>query len=197
MKISNINKEVKGSGLIQERALRFAYMINKEAIHRAQILSFWHKYGTEATKDAYKVSRATLYRWQSNLNKEKGKLEALNNKSRAPKKRKKRIIDYRIERYIIEQRIKHPRLGKKKLTPLLKAKCIEWNLHPPSEARVGRIIKDLKDKGFLPQYEKLSLNTKTGKLHALKRKKRKKSEEKITKLTNPVLLLNLTPLCFL
>ena len=144
MRITHINKGIKGSGLIQERALRFAYMIQKEAIHRAQVLSFWHKHGTEATKDAYNVSRATLYRWQHNLNSNKGKLEALNNKSKAPKKKRKRIIDHRIEEYIIEQRKQHPKLGKKKLTPLLKTKCIQWNIHPPSEATVGRIIKDLK-----------------------------------------------------
>ena len=185
MRITNINKGIKGSRLIQERALRFAYMIQETANRRARALSFWQKHGLDASMDAYNVSRATLYRWKKKLKESQGKLESLNNKSKAPKKRNKRIVDYRIERYIIKQRKKHPRLGKKKLTPLLRVKCIEWGIHPPSEATVGRIIRDLKEKGRLPQYSKLSLNGKTGKLHERKQKKRKKLRRKGHKAGKP------------
>ena len=152
---------------------------------REPSLTFWHDHGIKATIDAYSVSKPTLYRWKKKLKEGKGKLESLNNKSKAPKKRNKRIIDYRIEEYIIKMREKHPRLGKKKLTPLLKVKCIEWGIHPPSEPTVGRIIKDLKDRRRLPQYNKLSLNAKTGKLHIKKRKKRKKLRKKNHKADKP------------
>lgn len=153
----NINKGVKGSRLIQERALRFAYMIQDIAKRRARALIFYEKYGLNATLEAFNISRSTLYRWQSKLKAGKGKLEALNNQSRTPQTKRKRRLDHRIETYIIEQREKYPRLGKKKLTPLLKAKCLEWSIEPPSEPTVGRVIKDLKDRGRLPNHTKLSL----------------------------------------
>ena len=191
MRQFNINKGVTGSRLLQERALRFAYMIQKEAIHRAHILGFWHKYGTKTTKDAYGVSRTTLYRWQHKINNNNGKLEALNNKSKTPKKRNKRVVDYRIEEYIIKMRKKHYRIGKKKLTPLLKVKCIAWGIHAPKESTVGRIIKDLKERGLLPQYNDLSLNGKTGRLHVKNTKKRKKLRRNGHKAKSPGSLVEL------
>ncbi len=191
MRIFNINKGVRGSRTIQEHALRFAYMIQETAKRRARALTFWHNHGTNATIDAFSVSRATLYRWLSALNKEKGKLEALNNKSKTPKKRNKRRTDYRIAEYIIEMRKEHPRIGKKKLTPLLRIHCIKWNIHAPSEPTVGRIIKDLKDRDRLPQHHRLSLNARSGKLHILKRKKRKKLRRKGHKATKPGELVEL------
>ena len=151
----NINKEVKGGRLIQERALRFAYMIQEIAKRRARALIFYEKYGLDATLEAFHISRATLYRWKCKLKEGKGKLESLNNQSRTPQTKRRRTIDPRIETYIIEQREKHPRLGKKKLTPLLKAKCLEWSREPLSEATVGRIIRDLKDRGRLPNLSPL------------------------------------------
>jgi len=157
MRITHINRGVRGSRLIQEHALRFAYMIQNEAKRRARALTFWHNHGLKATVDALSVSRSTLYRWQSNLTKQKGRLEALNNKSRAPKKRNKRRVDHRIEEYIISMRENHPRIGKKKLTPLLAPLCLTWNIPVPSESTVGRIIGDLKKRGLLPTHTKLSL----------------------------------------
>jgi len=174
MRIFNINKGVKGSRTIQEHAIRFAYMIQETAKRRARALTFWHEHGINATIDAFEVSRSTLHRWKHTLNNSKGKLEVLNNKSKAPKKRNKRRIDHRVEEYIIEMRTKHPKLGKKKLTPLLHPICISWNISPPSEPTVGRIIKDLKDRGRLSQHHRLSLNAQTGKLHVLKRRKTKR-----------------------
>ena len=93
-------------------------------------------------------------------------------------------------------REKYPRLGKKKLTPLIHAKCIKWNIKPPSEATVGRIIKDLKDRGRLPQYNKLSLNAKTGKLHTKTRKKRKKLRKKDHKAKKPGSLVEIDTIVF-
>ena len=58
MRITNINKGIKGTGLIQERALRFKYMIQEEANRRARALTFWRNHGIKATMDAYNVSRA-------------------------------------------------------------------------------------------------------------------------------------------
>lgn len=184
MRQFNINKGVRGSRLIQEHALRFAYMITHQAKRRARALTFWHAHGTAAVSDAFSVSQSTLYRWQDALNRQKGKLEALND-GRNKKRRRKRSTNYRIEEYIVTMREKHPRIGKKKLAPLLRVQCITWNIKAPSESTVGRIINDLKERGRLPQYNRLSLNAKTGKLHVLKRTKRKKKRRKGHRATKP------------
>ena len=67
------------------RVIRFQYMITEQAKQRCRILAFWEKYGNAATQEAFKVSRATLFRWQKELKENQGKLEALNPGNRAPK----------------------------------------------------------------------------------------------------------------
>jgi hypothetical protein len=54
-------------------------------------------------------------------------------------------------------RRKHPRIGKKKLTPLLMRQCSAWNIPAPRESTVGRILSDLKKRDLLPTYTKVSL----------------------------------------
>lgn len=117
MKIFNKNKGVLGSGIASERGIRFRYMIQEEAKRRARILDFWKKYGLEATKEAFTVGERTLFRWQEKLEKKEGKLEALNNQSRAPQNRRTRRTPlyskrglYNYEHFIlvlVNQRLPH------------------------------------------------------------------------------------------
>jgi len=195
MRIFNINKGIIGSGLIQDRAIRFAYMITKEAIQRAQILTFFKEHGLKATEDAFGVKRSTLYLWKKKLREGNGKLESLNNKSKAPKKRNRRRTDYRIEEYIIKQRERYP-IGKAKLAKMIKPYCVQLGIDSPSESTIGRIIKDLKNKGLLHKYDKLSLNGRTGKLHIKKRKKRKKLRRKGYKANKPGALVQIDTIVF-
>jgi transposase InsO family protein len=147
-------------------------MIQEEAKRRATILNFWKKYGLEATKEAFKVSERTLFRWQKKLEEKGGKLEALNNHSRAPKTRRVRRTSEVLQSRIIYLRALHPRIGKAKLTPLLKKEG-----HKVTESTVGRILTDLKKKDLLPTYGKVSLSAKTGRIivdtHVYKKKLRK------------------------
>jgi len=150
-------------------------MIKEEAKRKAKILTFWGKYGLEATIDAYGVKRSTLYLWKKKLRKDKGKLESLNNKSRKPNTVRKRVVSSEIESFIISQREEHPRLGKEKLSELLKDFCKQNNIkYKYSSGTVGRILKNLKDRDLLPTYTKVSLNGRTGRLIVRKIKKRKK-----------------------
>ena len=57
---------------------------SQEAQHRAKVITFWKKYGTEATKDAFGISRATLFNWQKRLKQGKGRLQTLEPHSRRP-----------------------------------------------------------------------------------------------------------------
>ncbi len=142
MRIFNINSGIKGSRTAQEYAIRFAYMVTERAKERAKIIKFWKTYGYAATKEAYNVSERTLYDWQRTLKDGKGKLESLNDGSRAPKKKRQRRYNHRIVAELERLRNQYPNLGEKKLYPLLLPFCTKLGLPCPKPATIGRIIKD-------------------------------------------------------
>jgi len=125
--------------------------------HRQQVLLFWQTHGLAATKDAFRVSRRTLFRWQ---------------KDPTPKSRAhrhgyvRRVIPPVLVTEICRQRTIHPRLGKEKLTPLLREFCLEAGLPVITEPTVGRMIAQLKATGKLPTNIQLRMSAKTGKLLA-------------------------------
>jgi transposase InsO family protein len=145
-------------------------MITEKAKNRCKVLAFWEKYGDVATKEAFNISRRTLFRWQKDLEQARGKLDGLNARSTAPKKRNKRIVDLRVHDYLIEQRKLHYKIGKKKLASLVKE---EFNI-TYSESKIGRILSEMKRRGLLPAYTRMSLYGRTGNLHERHQKRRKK-----------------------
>lgn len=142
-----------------KRVIRFRYMITEEAKERCRILAFWEKHGTEATTEAFKVSKRTLFRWQQKLEGTLGKLEGLNRGSTAPKKRNKRIVLIPLSDRIIKLRTLHSRMGKEKIHAILKGEGYTGSI-----STIGRIIFNLKEKGLLPSLRKVSLSGKTGRL---------------------------------
>jgi len=152
-----------------ERVLRFRYMITEQAKERVRILAFWEKHGDAAAQEAFNISRRTLFRWQRALRAGAGRLEALNPQKTAPKNRRRRTIDLSVESFIISQRIVHARLGKEKLHALLAQEGYRGSV-----STVGRILCDLKRAGRLPEHIRYSLYGNTGRLTALKTKRRKK-----------------------
>src|SRR3989344_4426140 len=161
MRQFNICRGTKGWLWLYERQLRLASMNNQqEAEKRLRILIFWEKHGDGAAKEAFMISRRTLYRWQEPLRREAGKLQGLDKRSTAPKKRNVRRIPAELEARLGGFRKKHPRLGKKKLAPLLKASGF-----PASVSYVGRCLSDIKRRGLLPKYGKVSLYARTGRVH--------------------------------
>ena len=157
MRIFNKFRHTKGFISLWNHVLRFRYMITEEAKRRTRILAFWEKHGDEATKEAFAVSRRTLYRWQSALKESGGKLEGLNAKSTAPHRRRKRNVPEGVSARIIALRTTHPRLGKEKLHALL----IQEG-YGGSVSTVGRILGDLKKQDKLPRPSHLSFQGKTG-----------------------------------
>ena len=176
---------------VRNNALRWRYMITKIAQRRALALTVWENHGIVASCDAFSVSRSTLYRWRKSVRKGRGHLTSLNPKRKERIKKNKRDTHWRIKEWLIEQRKEHPRIGKAKLTPLLKKQCIHWNIPTPSESTIGRILADLKKAGRLPSGEKLSFHAKTGKHHVVARKKRKKRRKKKYQPTTPGSLIEL------
>ena len=170
MRQFNKFKGTKGFITMWERVIRFRYMITEQAKQRCRILAFWDKYGDTATKEAFNVSRPTLFRWQKAIKEGKGKLEYLNPKSRAPKGRRKRVVPETIKDFIIKERKFDPHLSKDKLSILMK----EDGVAAISASTVGRMINALKKQGIIPQKTKLSLYGKTGRLIERKPNKIKK-----------------------
>ncbi|KKW14639.1 MAG: hypothetical protein UY54_C0013G0002 [Parcubacteria group bacterium GW2011_GWA2_50_10b] len=150
MRIFNKFKGTNGFISTWERVIRFRDMITKEAKERARILVFWKKHGTEATTEAFKVKRRTLFLWQSNLKEGQGKLEALNPKTKAPKTKRKRSWDTRLLEEIKRLRIDHPNLGADKLYPLLLDFAdMEGIAKTPGSSTIERLIKDPGVKEFV------------------------------------------------
>ncbi len=151
MRIRNNFRGTKGFLHVWNRAVRFRYMITETAKRRVKILTFWKKYGQEATGEAYGVKERTLYLWQKKLKERHGKLEALNSGSRAPKKIRQRRYDWRIVEEIRRIRNQYPNLGEKKLYPLLVEFCTPLALCCPKPTTIGRIIKDNGGMRLVPQ----------------------------------------------
>ena len=160
MRQFNKYRDTRGFVVAAERGIRLRYMIQEIAQKRAVILSFWKKYGLAATREAYRVSRPTLFRWQAKLKETRGKLEGLNKGSTAPKNKRRRIIPLAVADFIIKERKYDPQLSKDKLAILLKTDGIAFY----SASTVGRILGDLKKQGKLPKFIKLSFYARTGNL---------------------------------
>lgn len=150
MRIRSNLKGTKGWLYMQERSIRFRYMITEKAKKRATILTFWKKHGPEAVEEAYGVSKRTLYRWQRALKKEQGKLEALNSGSRTPKTKRTRVWDASVLEELRRLRYDHPNIGKEKLHPLLSAFCTKHRIKTPGIRTIGRLIKDLGGLRLVP-----------------------------------------------
>jgi len=158
MRQFNIFRGTKGWLWLYERQLRLASMNNQqEAEKRLRTLIFWEKHGDEAAMEAYGVSRRTLYRWQEALRKNEGKLNGLDKRSTAPRARNVRRISPELQSRIIDLRRKHHRLGKRKLGPLLRVEGFSVSV-----PYIGRVLADLKKRGLLPKYGKVSLYARSG-----------------------------------
>ena len=144
--------------------------------HRIKVLNFFERYGPEVTKEAFGVSRSTLYLWKQRLAKGNGRAVMLAPASKAPKTRRRRITPPLVADFIVCQRTSHPRLGKDKLAGLLKPCCLKQGLACPSSSTVGRIITDLKAQGRLPKVVRLSHYANSRRLTELKRRSKLKKD---------------------
>ena len=142
---------IKGILKLYNDAIRYRYMITEKAKYKAKVLILWEKHGIQAAIDAFGVGRSTLYDWKDKWEKGGKTLEALNEKSKAPKERRKRIWGDKIIQEIKRIREAYPNLGEEKVYPLLEIFCNQNNLKCPKPATIGRLIKDL---GGLRTYPK-------------------------------------------
>ena len=126
-------------------------MITEKAKHKYKVLCFWEKHGLEATIEAFNVKKRTLYDWKNKLKKRGGKPESLNEKSKTPKTKRKRIWPLEVINEIRRLREKYPNLGKEKIYPELKIFCEGRKLKCPKPKTIGRLISDLGGLRKFPQ----------------------------------------------
>ena len=147
----------------------------KEIIEqRLQILEFYEEFGLEATRKAFNKSRSTIFLWKQKLARSGGKLSALAPGDRTPRHKRTRIVDPFVTRFIVDYRTNHPGADKTTITPALTRACQQAGVRPVSESTVGRIIRDLKQKGKITRSVKVFLNGETGKLRFQKERSPRK-----------------------
>lgn len=156
MRIQSKIRGCRGFYRVYESAIRYAYMIQPKALHKARVLAFWEKHGLKATMDAFKVSRRSLFNWRTQFLTGGKVVMALNEKSRSPRIKRKRCWQLETLAEIQRLRQQHPNLGKAKLQPLLREFCLAKKLPTPSVATVGRLIKDLGGLRLYPRKMKLT-----------------------------------------
>lgn len=142
----------------------FEHPQRKTIEQRLEMIKLFDDYGDDACKRAFGKSRSTIYLWKQKLKSSGGKLSALAPGDRTPKRKRRRVVDPFIERFIIEYRSEHPGADKTTITPALATACAGEGIKPVSESTVGRIIKDLKDKRKLPYGSRISIRGGTGTL---------------------------------
>lgn len=112
-------------------------MITEKALKRARILAFREKHGLEATMEAFQLKRRSLFNWKKKLREAGGKFEGLNDKSKAPQRRRKRLWRLELIAEIRRLREKYPNLGKEKIHPVLKVFCETNRLLCPKPKTIG------------------------------------------------------------
>lgn len=142
----NISKGIKGFWRLYNYGLRLRTMVQDIAQHRTRILTFWQKHGLDATTEAFKVSRRTLYVWKAKLTAGGGQLSALNSSSKRP--HTVRLRQWHPDILVELKRLRrlHPNLGKEKIHVLLQPFCQQRNIRCPKPRTIGRLIADQPDK---------------------------------------------------
>jgi hypothetical protein len=103
--------------------------IEEIAQYRLKIVTHFDLYGLASTLDAFCVSKRSLYRWRKKLIEAHGEWRVLIPKSTTPIKRNTRYVDYRILKFIQQERMKQV-VGHRKLYHLFTHKAsIFKNLH--------------------------------------------------------------------
>src|SRR5438552_15553327 len=145
MRIQHVGHKLRGFYRLADYALRWG-MIAPDAQKRLAILDFWQRHGLAAAREAFKVSRRTLYLWRAKLTAEGGNVVGLVPGSTAPKRRRQRQWPAPLVAEIRRLRTEHPNLGKEKLHAFLAQFATAHRLPCPSARTIGRLMADAPDK---------------------------------------------------
>lgn len=143
-----IGQRIRGFRGVSRYADRM-HSISAVAAHRLKALNFWSAHGLDAAMDAFDVSRRTLYGWRRTYLEAKGNTAALDNESRAPKRRRQRHPwDKGVLDQLVALRRQMPAIGFEKLRLFLLDWCEPRSLSCPSVSTLRRVAKT--DKRLMP-----------------------------------------------
>jgi transposase-like protein len=111
------------------------------AQERLRIIKYYQRYGERATREAFGLSRQTIFVWSQKLQASQGRATSLIPLSTKPHQVRVMATDPQIYAYIKDLRVKYPTLGKGKIYPLLVAYCQQNHLVPIKESTIGKVIK--------------------------------------------------------
>ena len=117
-----------------------------DAQHRLKILQCFARYGLAATREAFGVSRRTLYRWRLALQPAGGHPAALAARSSAPHRRRQASWPPALSQELRRRRTRYPNLGKAKLPGLVRPWCAQQGVPLPSVSTISRLIARAPDQ---------------------------------------------------
>lgn len=112
-----------------------------EIEQKLKVINFFTKYGLAPTKEAFRVSRSTVFGWKKKLKDSEGRLLSLRNLSRKPHNTRRMFIEPPVLKFIEDSRKDMPRLSKDKMKPLLDEFCKTNGHETVSTSTIGKIIK--------------------------------------------------------
>ncbi len=135
-----------GTPLYNPRVMRTirsisAFSGSDRAEFRLKVIEFHKSYGTKATRDAFSVSKASIYRWRSALNQSGGRLENLIPLPTTPKRKRVMTTHFKIIEFIRSLREQYGHLGKEKIKPLLDEYLRKEGIKSISISTIGKVIK--------------------------------------------------------
>ena len=149
--------KAKGSGFVRahflfegivgyRRYMRFKQYLNvishEEIVQeKLKLIKYLDTYGARATKDAFEVSRSTIYSWKKKYKDSRYDPISLINESKRPKSTRRMIVDERVLSFIRNLRELNYRIGKEKIKVLLDVYCEKESIPKISESLIGKIIK--------------------------------------------------------
>jgi putative transposase len=145
---------------------------NETAIRRKEILDFFDKYGLQATKDAYKISKSTLYNWKRQ-HKDNG-IRGLIPLPKTPLHKRQSKVNSLVIEFITDYRNQYGKITQETIKPALDIYCKQNGIKTVSIATIGRIIRKLKKQGRITHTKRYTLNARSGVVKPYNRIKSKK-----------------------
>ena len=119
----------------------FKFSGSTQGKFRLKVIEHFESHGLKSCKDAYGVSKATIYRWRDLYRSSGKQLSSLIPQSRSPRVKRQMMVRRELIEFIRKQRSAHYRLGKEKIKPLLDKFCKDNGYEKISVSTIGKVIK--------------------------------------------------------
>lgn len=137
-----LGRWLRGYGRYMQYQQYLKTITGHEAVQeRLRIIGYFDEFGPKATRQAFGLSRSTVYAWKKVYRDSRFNPASLIPRSRRPLRVRQMRTDGRIVTFLHDLREQRYHLGKEKIKPLLDIFCRENGLRPISTSLIGKIIK--------------------------------------------------------